>query len=101
MVGRLAAGHAEEELLEARRLRRERGERDAGPAERDRQRRDGVVVGAEAQVAVTQLDVGDARLREQRRARALGLERAQSVAAGRGREQVAQLALVDDRCPCG
>ena len=39
----------------------------------------------------------DARLREQRRARPLGLDGAQAVAARRGREQVAQLALVDDR----
>ena len=97
MVGRLAAGQAEEELLEARGLGHERGERDPRLAERDGQRRDGLVGAGEAQLAVAQLDVVDARLGEERGPRPLRLERAEPVAARGRREQVAELALVDDR----
>ena len=93
----LALGHAEEELLEACGLGHERRDADPRLAERDRQRRDGLLVGREAQLAVD----GSRRRRRPagragRAARALGLGRAEPVAGRRRRQQLVEPALVDD-----
>src|SRR6185312_1221905 len=96
VVGRLAARHAEEELLEALRLWHERGHADAGLAERDAECCYRLLFAGESQLLIVESHVVDAVLREQHDARALGLEHAQPVARSGGVEQVTQLPLVDD-----
>src|SRR5262249_50563019 len=87
---------AEEELLEARGLRHERRDADPRLPERDRKRRDCVLVGLEAQRAVDRDDLAYPGLVEQQGPRTVRLRRAEPVTGRSRREQVLQLPLVDD-----
>src|SRR3954462_9544619 len=92
---RFLLGHAEEELLERRLVRDERGDADARLAERDGHRLDVGRLGAEAQLAVHELRSLDA-VREQHCTCTLLVARAQAVVAARALEQLVEPALVDD-----
>ena len=88
-------GHVEEELLERRDARCERGDADPSLAERDAEGLDCRRLGLE-----TQLPVLDQRpldpVCEQQRAGAFGLAGAQRVAASGALEQFVQTPFVDD-----
>src|SRR2546430_1089192 len=65
-------------------------------AERDRERRDGLLVSLKAQRAVDGRHFGDPRLGEQKRLRPLELGRAEPKTGRRGGQQIVKPALVDD-----
>ena len=76
-------------------MRHERGDADAGLAERDRRRLHHILGRLEAKLAADQVDRLDS-LGEKHRSRARRIRDAQPVIAARAREQLVQAPLVDD-----